>query len=156
MELLEACAAAAPAHPMLPKVPSTKPLSGRQKRHLRSLAQRLEAVAWVGGEGLAPGIVRAIDEALGTHELVKVRMRDPQDKHGLAQALADATARRWRASWAIPRSSIARIPRRRRSHCRRPAPHQRKSELPGLLLLLTAVVDSIVMRWSSHDGGTRS
>jgi RNA-binding protein len=75
---------------MLPKVPSTKPLSGRQKRHLRSLAQRLEAVAWVGGEGLAPGI-RAIDEALGTHELVKVRMRDPQDKHGLAQALADAT-----------------------------------------------------------------
>ena len=66
-------------------------LSGRQKRHLRSLAQRLEPVVWVGEAGLAPGIVRSIDEALATHELVKVRMRDPADKRALAQALADAT-----------------------------------------------------------------
>ena len=66
-------------------------LAGRQKRHLRSLAQRLEPVAWVGGGGLTSGIVRAIDEALAVHELVKVRMRDPQDKRALAQELASAT-----------------------------------------------------------------
>jgi len=72
-------------------VTSAKPLSGRQKRHLRALAQRLEPVVWVGEAGLAPGIVRSIDAALGTHELVKVRMREPEDKRALAQALADAT-----------------------------------------------------------------
>ena len=66
-------------------------LSGRQKRYLRSLAQRLEPVVWVGEAGLAPGSVRSIEEALGTHELVKVRMREPEDKRALAQALADAT-----------------------------------------------------------------
>ena len=69
----------------------TKPLSGRQKRYLRSLAQRLEPVAWVGGEGIAPGSIHAVDAALTAHELVKVRMREPEDKHALAQALADAT-----------------------------------------------------------------
>jgi RNA-binding protein len=72
-------------------VPSAKPLSGRQKRHLRALAQRLEPVVWVGEGGLAPGIARSIDEALATHELVKVRMREPADKRALAQQLADAT-----------------------------------------------------------------
>lgn len=70
---------------------NAKPLGGRQKRYLRSLAQRLEPVVWVGGAGIVPGIVRTIDEALGAHELVKVRMREPQDKRALAQALADAT-----------------------------------------------------------------
>jgi RNA-binding protein len=72
-------------------VTSAKPLSGRQKRHLRSLAQRLEPVVWVGEAGLAPGLVRSIDEALRTHELVKVRMREPEDKRALAAALAEAT-----------------------------------------------------------------
>jgi RNA-binding protein len=72
-------------------VPTATPLSGRQKRYLRSLAQRLGPVAWVGGEGLAPGVVCAVDAALLTNELVKVRMRDPEDKRALAQALADAT-----------------------------------------------------------------
>lgn len=68
-----------------------KPLSGRQKRYLRALAQRLEAVVWIGEGGLAPGTIRAVVEALASHELVKVRMREPQDKRALAQALASAT-----------------------------------------------------------------
>ena len=66
-------------------------LSGRQKRHLRALAQRLEPVVWVGEAGLAPGVVRALDEALAAHELVKVRMRSPEDKRALAAELARAT-----------------------------------------------------------------
>ncbi len=66
-------------------------LSGRQKRHLRSLGQRLEPVAWVGESGLGRGVVRAIEEALASHELVKVRMREPRDKRALAQALATET-----------------------------------------------------------------
>jgi RNA-binding protein len=71
-------------------VTAAKPLSGRQKRHLRSLAQRLAPVAWVGEAGLSDGVVRAVDEALSRDELVKVRMHAPPDKHALAEALAAA------------------------------------------------------------------
>jgi len=70
---------------------SDAPLTGRQKRHLRSLAQRLEPVVWIGDAGLADGTVRALDEALTAHELVKVRMRAPEDKRALAAALAEAS-----------------------------------------------------------------
>jgi RNA-binding protein len=69
---------------------SSEPLSGRQKRHLRSLAQRLAPVAWVGEAGLSAGVIRAVDEALARDELVKVRMHDPPDKHALASELAAA------------------------------------------------------------------
>jgi RNA-binding protein len=69
---------------------SDRPLSGRQKRHLRSLAQRLAPVAWVGEAGMSEGVVRAVAEALAQGELVKVRMHAPADKHALAAALADA------------------------------------------------------------------
>ena len=55
-------------------------LAGFQKRHLRSLAQRLDPVVWVGDEGLSEGVLRALREALSAHELVKVRMRAPEDK----------------------------------------------------------------------------
>ncbi|MEN8160165.1 MAG: ribosome assembly RNA-binding protein YhbY [Myxococcota bacterium] len=65
-------------------------LTGRQKRYLRSLAQRLEPVIWVGAGGVAPGVVRSLDEALDAHELIKVRMREPEDKRALARALAEA------------------------------------------------------------------
>lgn len=67
------------------------PLTGRQKRHLRALAQRLAPVAWVGDAGLGEGVIRAVGEALLRDELVKVRMLDPPDKHALAEALAAAT-----------------------------------------------------------------
>jgi RNA-binding protein len=72
-------------------MPAPTPLSGRQKRHLRALAQRLDPVVWVGDGGLGDGTLRALDEALAAHELVKVRMRAPEDKRALAAALADAT-----------------------------------------------------------------
>ena len=70
---------------------SPPPLTGRQKRHLRSLAQRLEPVVWIGDAGLTDGTRRALEEALAAHELVKVRMRAPEDKRALAAALVDAT-----------------------------------------------------------------
>jgi RNA-binding protein len=64
-------------------------LSGAQKRHLRSLAQRLDPVVWIGDDGLTDGVVRALREALAAHELVKVRMRAPADKKAAAAELAD-------------------------------------------------------------------
>ncbi|MCX5739549.1 MAG: YhbY family RNA-binding protein [Proteobacteria bacterium] len=66
-------------------------LAGFQKRHLRSLAQRLDPVVWVGDEGLSAGVLRALREALAAHELVKVRMRAPADKRAAAAEFAEAT-----------------------------------------------------------------
>lgn len=70
-------------------MPETSPeLAGFQKRFLRARAQTLDPVVWVGDDGLSPGVLRALDEALTAHELVKVKMRAPEDKRGAAAELA--------------------------------------------------------------------
>lgn len=66
-------------------------LTGAQKRFLRARAQALEPMVWVGDAGLTEGVVRALREALTAHELVKVRMRAPEDKRALAAELATTT-----------------------------------------------------------------
>ena len=71
--------------------PAQPELTGFQKRHLRSLAQRLDPVVWVGDDGLTAGVLRALREALAAHELVKVRMRAPADKRAAAAELAQVT-----------------------------------------------------------------
>jgi len=65
-------------------------LSGRQRKHLRGLAQRLEPAVWVGDDGISDGVRKALAEVLDRHELVKVRMRTPSDKHAMAAELAAA------------------------------------------------------------------
>lgn len=52
------------------------------------MAQRVEPLVWVGEAGLTEGVARALREAFTTHELVKVRMRAPEDKKALAAELA--------------------------------------------------------------------
>lgn len=73
------------------EAPGRATLSGRQKRFLRSLGQRLEAVIQVGDAGITEGVRRALDDALRAHELVKVRMRQPDDKKAMARALAETS-----------------------------------------------------------------
>jgi RNA-binding protein len=68
------------------------PLTSRQRKHLRGLAQRLEPAVWVGDGGVSDGVRAALDEAIGRHELIKVRMRTPSDKRLLAAELASAAA----------------------------------------------------------------
>lgn len=66
-------------------------LSGRDRRHLRALAHALEPVVHVGAAGASVSVVRAIDQALLDHELIKVRLHQPADKRALARELAEAT-----------------------------------------------------------------
>lgn len=63
--------------------------SGKQRRHLKSLGHHLEPVVLLGKQGLTDGVIRAVDEAVRTHELVKVRRGQdcPQDRHVLAAEL---------------------------------------------------------------------
>ncbi|HEV8583436.1 MAG TPA: ribosome assembly RNA-binding protein YhbY [Methylomirabilota bacterium] len=68
-------------------------LSGKQKRHLRALGQRLAATLHVGHEGVSDAVVAQADEQLTAHELIKVRIGDnaPEDRHDTAAALAART-----------------------------------------------------------------
>lgn len=70
--------------------PPGRALSGRDRRYLRSLAHDLRPVVQVGEAGLTPPVVQALEQALHDHELVKVRLREPEDKKALARALATA------------------------------------------------------------------
>lgn len=65
-------------------------LSGRDRRYLRSRAHALRPVVHVGEAGLTPEVLAAVDRALLDHELVKVRLHEPEDKRALARALAEA------------------------------------------------------------------
>lgn len=65
-------------------------LNGRQRKALRALAHNLEPIVQVGQGGISEGVVRAIDAALLSHELIKVRLHQPADKKAAAQELADA------------------------------------------------------------------
>ena len=66
-------------------------LSGRQRRHLRALAHDLRPLIHVGGAGVDERVVGALDEALLAHELVKVRLHEPEDKKAAARELARAS-----------------------------------------------------------------
>ena len=68
------------------------PLTGPQRRHLRSLGHHLDPVVQIGKLGLTDSVIVAIDEALERHELVKVRVGTecPEDRHAIAEQLAPA------------------------------------------------------------------
>jgi RNA-binding protein len=68
-------------------------LSGKQRRHLRALGQRLDATLHVGQEGVSDAVVRQADAQLEIHELIKVRVGDnaPEDRHATAESLARLT-----------------------------------------------------------------
>jgi RNA-binding protein len=49
-------------------------LSGKQRRYLRSLGHALNPVVQIGRGGLTDQVVTAIDSALGSHELIKIKL----------------------------------------------------------------------------------
>ncbi len=51
-------------------------LTGKQKRYLRSLGHHLQAVVMVGKDDITPSLIRAVDEALATHELIKIKLQE--------------------------------------------------------------------------------
>lgn len=63
-------------------------LKGFQRRYLRQQAHPLRPLVQVGESGLSDAVVGAVDRALLDHELVKVRLRQPEDKKGVARELA--------------------------------------------------------------------
>ena len=69
-------------------------LTGKQRRYLRGLGHHLEPVVQVGKDGITEGLVGALDVALDTHELIKIRLGEHagDDRRALGAALAEAGA----------------------------------------------------------------
>lgn len=68
-------------------------LSGKQRRFLRARGHVLHVVVHIGKEGVTDSVVKALDVALETHELVKVRVGQGStvDRHTAADDLAAQT-----------------------------------------------------------------
>ena len=52
----------------------TMNLSTKQKQHLKGLAHPLKPVVMLGNNGLTEGVLAEIEQALGHHELIKVKI----------------------------------------------------------------------------------
>jgi RNA-binding protein len=67
-------------------------LTGKQTRHLRALGHHKEPVVQLGKAGLTDAAREAVNAALTTHELVKVRVGTecPEEPEALAELLAPA------------------------------------------------------------------
>ncbi len=63
-------------------------MEGFQRKYLRGLAHRLNPVVQVGQSGVTEAVTEAVNAALLDHELIKVRLREPEDKKAMADALA--------------------------------------------------------------------
>ncbi len=68
-------------------------LTGKQKRHLRALGNKLSPVVRLGKDGLDEGVVRAVNDALTQHELIKVKLElgGSEDRFEAANFLAEQT-----------------------------------------------------------------
>ena len=67
-------------------------LTGKQKRFLRALAHDKKPVVQLGKEGLTEAVRKAADQALETHELIKVKVASSdEDLDALGERLADQT-----------------------------------------------------------------
>ena len=55
-------------------------LKGSQRKYLRGLAHSYKPQVQIGKEGLSERVIRAIDIALGAHELIKVKIAAERDE----------------------------------------------------------------------------
>lgn len=68
-------------------------LTGKQKRYLRSEAHHLTPIFQIGKEGVHQKQIEGIDQALETHELIKVKLLEtcPDDKNTVALEISVQT-----------------------------------------------------------------
>lgn len=66
-------------------------LTAKQRQRLKALAHHLKPVVLVGKAGLSEAVISSVSQALLDHELIKVHLREPEDKVGMASELATAS-----------------------------------------------------------------
>lgn len=55
-------------------------LKGSQRKFLRGLAHSLKPVVFIGKQGVVPTVIKAVNDALNTHELIKLSFVDFKEK----------------------------------------------------------------------------
>jgi RNA-binding protein len=80
--------ASRPAAVVLPDTSPAPLLSPRRRRDLRGEAHSLQPLVQVGHEGVTSSVIDAVSRALRDHELIKVRLHEPEDKKRMAEQLA--------------------------------------------------------------------
>jgi RNA-binding protein len=54
-------------------------LTPKQRKYLRAEAHHLKPTVMVGKSGITPGLISEIDQALGQHELIKIKFVDRKE-----------------------------------------------------------------------------
>jgi RNA-binding protein len=69
-------------------------LSGKQARYLRGLGHHLQPIVMVGREEISDRLLASVEEALGIHELIKIKLQEGclLDRREVARILAEKTA----------------------------------------------------------------
>ena len=69
-----------------------KELTPTERRALRARAHHLNPIIMIGDAGLTPGVIREIDLALKSHELIKIRVlgEDRERRHDLVPEICAA------------------------------------------------------------------
>jgi RNA-binding protein len=67
-------------------------LTSKQRAHLRSLAHHLKPIIQVGSEGVSDALLKTVNEAFNTRELLKVKVLEgaPEDTRSTADAIVAA------------------------------------------------------------------
>lgn len=97
-------------------------LTGAQKKYLRGLAHHQKPVVQLGKNGLTEPVLQSIEDALDAHELIKVRLVDPE---GRKKELAEEIAGRTGSAWVGLVGHVVTLYRRQ------PDPEKRTIDLPG-------------------------
>jgi len=67
-------------------------LSSSQRSFLRSQAHHLEPIVLIGKNGVTDGTIEAVNKALDSHDLIKIKFREYKDeKKSLSYQLAEST-----------------------------------------------------------------
>ncbi|MEJ2635463.1 MAG: YhbY family RNA-binding protein [Calditrichia bacterium] len=68
-------------------------LTGKEKRELRALGNRLKAEVHLGKEGVSEGTIRTIENSFNTKELIKIKLLEtcPVDRDEAAGLLSEKT-----------------------------------------------------------------
>ncbi len=69
-------------------------LTSQQRKYLKGLGHKLKPVVFVGQKGLSDSLVRAVDESLEKHELIKIKFidfKEKSEKEEISEMIQDRT-----------------------------------------------------------------
>jgi RNA-binding protein len=71
-----------------------KKLKGFQRKHLRGLAHNMKPTVFIGQKGVSAAVSQSAEEALGRHELIKLKFidfKEKDQKKEIVEKLEDVT-----------------------------------------------------------------